>query len=566
MMLPVLLTLARNVALLMLAPVRLLRRSRACPRGGWVVLEIDGPVIEVRRPFDFIPFARKPHVGVALDRLHSLVSLMLDDQAPRGLLVRIKSLAGTAPAYRSALRQELVRLREGGKDVVVHLPLGGGVAELLVASGARRIFLGAQTTLGPLGFAAGGVYLRKALDRAGLEPDVHARGDFKTAFENVARDSMSDPQREQLSRMLDVLHHELVDALAQARRVDREEVARWLDRGLLGAEQAVAIGLADVALHDDEIIHALAPELPEPPPTVPASRYLSARDVNVIRSLAPRPRVAIIQAHGAIVEKAPGVGSFCEAEQLVDLLEAAADMPYVSGIVLHIDSPGGSIVATEKIHRAVAKVREKKPIVACFGGVSASGGYYVASAAEAIVARPTTITGSIGVIAARIVAAPLLDRLGIRVETVTRGAHADMLDPSRHFTDEERRIFDDELERGYQRFLQVVAEGRKRPVDQIVPLAGGRVWMGSDAKTHGLVDRLGGLREAIDEVSRRTGSSGDDPIVLAPPPKFSPPPFLRFLPGAQALAPSLEPALTAAAAALGASSRVLAFFPLQRLP
>jgi protease-4 len=190
----------------------------------------------------------------------------------------------------------------------------------------------------------------------------------------------------------------------------------------------------------------------------------------------------------------------------------------------------------------VAQLAKKKPVVACFGGVSASGGYYVASACHSIVARETTITGSIGVVATRLLTGKLLDRIGVHSDVVVRGAHADMLRSSRPFDEAEQAIFRAELDRAYRRFLELVAAGRKRTVEQIKPLAGGRVWSGVDAHENGLVDRLGGLDVALDEVRARAGKEarGAQVVLFGPRPRLSLGTLLGLLPGARALAPALR--------------------------
>jgi protease-4 len=534
--------LLRNVPRAALAPLRLWQRSRACPRGAWVHLAVEGEVSEIRQPRPSLPWSKRPS-GLGLDRLHALVDALLDDPAPAGLLVTLRGLSASAAA-RTAFRAELLRLRAAGKKVVVHLPEGGSVGELLLASAASRLIVGAQTTFGPLGFQAGALYWRDALDRIGLVADIHAQGDYKTAGENLALSSMSAPQREQLDRLLSVLHDELVGALAEGRRVRREVASGWIDRGLLSAEDALREGLADAVLHDDEVLRSLEdPPSEKDATTVGAGAYLSRRGPRIFAPIRPRKAIAIIEGRGPIVPRSPGGGAFCDAEATVKLIEGAAEAPEVAGVVLYLDTPGGGVLASEKIHRAVTRLAEKKPVVACFGGVAASGGYYVASGCHAIVARETTVTGSIGVVAARVLTGPLLERLGVRSEVVTRGAHADMLRSTRPFDEAERSIFRAELERAYRRFLSLVADGRKRALEEIEPLAGGRVWSGRDALERGLVDRLGGLEEALDEVRSRARLTrdGSQPVLWRPPGRHALGVLMELLPGGAALRSALAP-------------------------
>jgi protease-4 len=534
--------LLRNIPRAALAPLRLWQRARACPEGAWVHLVIDGEVAEIRQPRASLPWSKRP-AGLGLDRLHALVDALLEDRAPTGLLVTLRGLAASAAA-RTALRAELLRLRAAGKRVVVHLPDGGSVGELLIASSASRVLLGAQTTFGPLGFQAGSLYWRGALDKIGLVADIHAQGDFKTAGENLARSDMSGPQREQLDRLLAVLHDELIGALSEGRRVSREVAAGWIDRGLLSSEDALREGLADAVIHDDEALRALDGVFSEKDAkTVGAGAYLRHRGRRVFATLRPQKAIAIIEGRGPIVARSPGGGNFCDAEALVKLIDGAAEAQEVAGVVVYLDTPGGGVLASEKIHRAVSRLAAKKPVVACFGGVAASGGYYVAAGCHAIVARETTVTGSIGVVAARLLTGPLLERLGVRSEVVTRGAHADMLRPTRSFDEAEHSIFRAELERAYRRFLSLVADGRKRPLDEIEPLAGGRVWSGRDAHARGLVDRIGGLEEALDEVRTRARLTRDtsQPVLWRPPGRQALGLLFDLLPGGASLRSALAP-------------------------
>jgi protease-4 len=193
-------------------------------------------------------------------------------------------------------------------------------------------------------------------------------------------------------------------------------------------------------------------------------------------------------------------------------------------VVLLIDSPGGSVLASDRIHHEVVRLAEKKPVVACFGNVAASGGYYIAAGANAIVAQPTSITGSIGVVAAHLVLSPLFAKLGIVTELVKRGARADMLSTSRPLDDAERHALRQEIDGYYRDFVDVVARGRKRPAEEIEKLARGRVYSGLEAQRVGLVDRLGGLDVAIELVQEQAGEHLGRGARMIKPPRTTPKP------------------------------------------
>jgi protease-4 len=244
-------------------------------------------------------------------------------------------------------------------------------------------------------------------------------------------------------------------------------------------------------------------------------------------------------------------------ERVISAIRIARVNPRVRGVVLHVDSPGGGALASDRIHHELVQLAAEKPLIASMGNVAASGGYYVAAAAHAIVAQPTTLTGSIGVIAARVVVEPLLARLGVATEVLQRGAHARLLDPLLALGDDDRAALDRELEHIYRAFLGVVATGRRRPVEEIEPLAQGRVWTGVDAHAHGLVDRLGGFEDALEMMRERLGRGAAKlrVVVLRPPRK----PFPVLDPPERRAARVLAEGLAQLGETLGVDATVLAF-------
>jgi protease IV len=518
--------LARVLAL----PFRAWRSRRACPPGAWVRLDLGAEFVEAPQPKARF-WARRGHAPTSLYRVRQLVDELLADPAPAGLVVRARGLRAPA-AYRQGLRDELARLCASGRPVVLWLPEGGSAAELSLAGGASKIYVGAKTSFGPLGLRAGGIYMRRALERFGVRPEVLARGSFKTAFENLVRDDMSDAQREQLGRLLDVFYDDLVASLASGRGVPPERARDWLDLGIVRAEEAVRVGLADLALYEDELPERLGDGPDRPARFVGAGHYLARRlapRAPIVRAL---PRVVVVEARGAIVDRPPPLGApVCDAERLTALARALERDPRVAAVIVHIDSPGGGALASDRLHRAFTKLAAKKPLVACLGGVAASGGYYIAAAAHRIVARPATVTGSIGVVAARPLLGPLLARFGAVPQYIVRGRRAEMLDPLRPLREDERARVEADLEASYLDFLGAVAAGRGKSLDEVRPLAGGRVWAGVDALECGLVDRLGGLAEALDEACAKLSLARDDvELVTAPAPAapaWSPRAWLR---------------------------------------
>jgi protease-4 len=303
--------------------------------------------------------------------------------------------------------------------------------------------------------------------------------------------------------------------------VDEVRARALVDGAPYTGDEAVDAGLADETAYEDEIAGRLG-EGGKKARVRHAGAWLHARTALRPRALRSAGVIAVVRVHGTI---AGGVDlpfrSMAIDEHVVSAVRIARASPFVRGVVLHVDSPGGSALASDRIHHELAQLAAEKPLVACMGDVAASGGYYVAVAAHEIVAQPTTLTGSIGVVSARLVLDPLLARLGVVTEAVARGAHARLLDPFLSIGDDERRAIDREMERIYRSFLGVVSAGRRRSVEEIEPLAQGRVWTGADAHARGLVDRLGGFEVALEALRSRIGRGADRlrVVVVRPPRK-----------------------------------------------
>lgn len=556
-----------NLLRLLLFPLHVFRRSRAAPKGAWLTLSLDGPVADLSpRPPRWSIFRRLRRPPLSIARLRELARAMADDPRVRGLLLEVRSPAA-GPAVLASLRDVISEIRATGKDVIAYLPYGADNQSLHLASAARLVVVGPETMVAPLGFAVHGRYVRRALDRLGVEPEVFAKGMYKSAGESLVRDTMSEPQREQLGALLEAHHDALVAALAQGRAVTREAAARWIDEAPHSAAAAVDLGIIDGIAYEDDLDRFLAPE-GAPAPRVNAGRYLARRLATRLRPLRKRPVIGVIEVHGPIVSQARiQLARVAVEGPIIAALRAARADPRVRGIVLHIDSPGGSAIASDRIYHEVLRAAEVKPVVAYMSNVAASGGYYIAAGADAVVAQRQTVTGSIGVVAARFVVGPLLERLGVFTDVVKRGARADLFSPSRRLDEVERALFQSELDAFYQTFLRAVARGRNRPIDVIEPLARGRVYSGTDAHACGLVDHLGGFERALHELRDRLGEAGKglEPAVIRAPTHASPPPALVKIPaplnaGLEAL--GLAPLMEALALGLDrdAGERVLAYW------
>jgi protease-4 len=539
-------------------PWLVLRRlAGRVPQGTYLLVEVDGHLDEAPAPpRPWMSLA--PPGRVRPFSLHGLALLVDEagrDPAVRGLLVVLKSL-GAGFATATSFRGVLQNARAKGKQVVVHLPQGGGTKEAYAAAVGDRVMLGPQAVLAPLGVLASARYVRDALDRAGVVPEVHARGRFKTAAERFERSAMSDAQREQVNAMLDAAHAELLRAIAEGRRVDESRARAIVDGAPYVGQEAVDAGLVDDVVYEDEMSYRLAVAGRGPPVRL-GGPYLRKRRGLFPDALRSPGLIAVVRVHGTI---ASAVGlplaRMSIDERIIAAVRLARASSLVRGVILHVDSPGGSALASARIHHELTRLAAEKPLIACMGDVAASGGYYVAAAAHEIVAQPTTVTGSIGVVSARVILDPLLARLGVVTQVLQRGANARLLDPLLPLGDGEKRAIDREIDRLYQGFLEVVAAGRGRAVGEIEPLAQGRVWIGADAHRHGLIDRLGGFEHALEVLRGRIGRGADRlrVVALRPPRRSHPLPSQAERTAAGFVIPMVE----AGARALGVDASILA--------
>ena len=531
------LALLGNLLRLALLPLWLLARRARRPRSAWIELRLAAEPTELALPQ---PAWRGLIARWAPRRIRSVSELrrigvaLGTDPRMEGMLVHIPHLrCGWATC--ASVRQELAAIRARGKRVVAYLQLGGGERELYVASAADRVLVSPRAPVSLIGVSSQPLYLKPLLDRLGIEFEVEARKKWKTAAEPVTREEMSDAQREQTAALLAAIAGELERALGERPGLSPQAVHALFERGVMGVRAALAAGLIDGACYEDELHAELAGGKAGAAPPLGADRYLAYRQARLWRPLRVQPGIAVIPVHGTIVHASTaGPGRrMATLSGLTGALRAAARDPRTLGVLLYVDSPGGSALASDLIHRELVRLRERKPVVAFMGDVAASGGYYVAAPCQRIVAQSMTLTGSIGVVSARVLGGALAARLGVRPQVVRSAPHADLHSPFRALDPEERALVAAEIDEIYAGFVGVVAAGRGRTVEEVEELAGGRVWSGADALRAGLVDELGGFESAlralqalvpklqgipVDQLSLRalTGGASLPPITAAP--------------------------------------------------
>ena len=504
---------------------RLLRNlvAAALPAPEFVVLTVSGPLPERREaPAGLLRrlLARRglPELGPAapqdsLEEWRERLRVLAAEPRVRGVVLKITDLTA-GPASVESLRAALAAVRASGKRIVAYAAaldlkaywLASTADSIVVPESAEIALHGPRTEVS---------FLRVALERLGLLPQYHHIAEYKTASHRFLYPKMTEAQREMMDALLDGFFAEMVSSIASSRKRSEDVVREALDDGLLSSTMMQAKGLVDAVAFEDELPAMLGTDRPARLIPWPTARR-RIRLPYLWRSL-DRRAIGVVQLIGAIVPgesrdlpiPVPLLGAhFAGHETIARAFRAAERWAEVKAVVFHVDSGGGSAVASDMIWREVERVRKSKPVVVFMGNVAGSGGYYVACGSAHIVAGATTLTGSIGVVAGKISAHRLAERLGVHREILARGQTAAMFSGFTDFTEREWAALRWWMEEIYARFTGRVAAGRGKPVPEVEALARGRVYTGRQALTLGLIDEIGDFESAV----RRAKSLAGIPI------------------------------------------------------
>jgi protease-4 len=492
-------------------------RPARIPRSAVLTIRIAGTLREFppRSPVSLMLGGGFP----ALHHLRICLEAAANDAAIRAVVVEI---AGAQAGFAGAqeLSDLLAAVQARGKRVIALLT-GDSVSprEYLIACGAGEIVANPDSAFMLLGVASGGFFLRGALDKLEIQPQTLQWKEYKGAAEIFGRDSMSPELRESLGAIVDDWQRILTAAVSRSRGIDEENARRLLNGGFLSARAACDAKLIDRLGYIEDIRIELEPD-GKLDKFVGLARYL--RRVVHMRASGRRARIALVAGVGPVIAGTarPG-GEFISGETTAAEIDRAGRDERVRAIVFRVNSPGGSAVGSDLVWRAIRDAQRRgKPVIASMGDVAGSGGYYVAMGADAIVAQPSTVTGSIGVLYAHFDVSRLLARLGIGVEYVKSGESADALSLARGLSKSEMAQLNAMIGELYANFTGKVAEGRRLNAGQTEDVARGRVWSGVAAKERGLIDELGGLGRAIeiarDKAGIRAGMPHDLVVYAAP--------------------------------------------------
>ncbi len=538
---------------------------------GGVILEFDVQSVPPETagfdPLTFITGGGRP---MLLRDAVAAIHRAADDDRVAGLIARVQVSA--APAAPVQELREAIAAFTRRKPSLAWAETYPGTLSYYLASAFGEVWMQPSGTVGLVGFATNALFLRDALDKAGIEAQFVARGEYKSAANLFTQDHYTDAHREADSRLIESLHTQVWQAIAESRGIEASAVDELANRAPLLRDDAVTGHLVDRIGFRDEAysriaelvgVEGVSPETGDAdsddnaPPRLYLSRYAQTRKGGPpvpMPSLPGRkkPTIAVVTVAGPIVsgrggpQLSPLGRSSAGGDTIAAALRQAGADDDVAAVVLRVDSPGGSVTGSETIWREVSRLRHKgKPVVASMGAVAASGGYYVSMGADTIVANPATITGSIGVVTGKLIARELKERLGVGSDSVRTNDNADAWSLNAPFTEQQQAMVEAEADLFYTDFVHRVAEARSMSVEAVDAVARGRVWTGADAHAHGLVDELGGLRTAVRRAKVLAGLDVDADVELVSLPGSSLRDMLRPKASSQPAAASLPEAVVA---------------------
>lgn len=488
------------------------------------------------------PSLSHPFTGIAptTEELIHALNRAIKDPRVKGLIVKIED-AELNTAQIQELRDAIGLFKKSGKFAWIYSDsyggMSGGMGDYYLASAFDQIWLQPVGILAAGGIAAEVPFLKDFFDKIGVNAEFAHRGVYKSFHETLTMNKMSDAQREMMTGLVGDLYSQITQDIAGSRHIVLPDLEQILKKSPLTDTESLQSKLVDKLGYEDEMVSAAKAQTGiadgEPVDLLHYASRVDNEKINLAATLKQdRKKIALIIGSGEIMpyggktEDATafsgGDAGYIKANALADAFFKATDDKNVAAIVFRIDSPGGSPVASETIRRAMINAKQKgKPVIVSMGGMAASGGYWIASPADKIVAQPGTLTGSIGVFGGKFVLSGLWDKLGVHWEGVAAGDRAQMWSMNKDFSEDEYKRFDNMMENTYQTFLSHVSEDRHMTMEEARAVAEGRVWTGRQAKEKGLVDTLGGLETAmaLAKEAAKLPADADIPVERFPQPR-----------------------------------------------
>lgn len=495
--------------------IRIGNRGPSVSAGSVLLMHLEGDIPE-QAPVDVpIPFIQGQTPATILDNWKTLNTAAGDARIkavmlePRGLTV--------GWAKMQELRSQILNFKKSGKPVYAFLK-GPGAREYYIASAADAVYMAPEEELDLKGLRAELMYFKGTLDKLGIGLEFEHVGKYKDAPDQFTKTSPSPETLEVTNQILDQYYGDLVAVIAQGRKKTPEQIRAAIDQGPFVGKEALELGLVDGLMFEDQVYGKASLDKA---PRIGDRSYSKA-----ISTGQSGKKIAVVTQEGDITRGSTNEDGLSDngitATSAVKVMREVEDDSSIAAVILRIDSPGGDGIASDDILHEAKRLSEKKPTVISMSDLAASGGYFIAMTGDPIVAYPNTLTGSIGVFFGRVNLKGLYDKIGVSTAILKRGKYADIDTSTGPLTEDQRAKLRREIEGFYHGFVQRVADGRKRPYDQVEPLAQGRVWLGAQAKQNGLVDELGGLDKAIELVKAKAKiAPGEKFTLVTYPPRRS---------------------------------------------
>jgi protease-4 len=480
-----------------------------------LVFKLEGEVPEKSAPEIPLPILQE-QTPMTVEQVWSTFHKAAADSRIKGIIFEPRGLE-IGWAKMQEIHEEILQFKKSGKPIISFLR-NPSAREYYLAAATDKIFLAEEDSLDLKGLRVEAIFIKNTFDKLGIHADVIHAGKYKDAGDILTQTSMTPETHEVLDQILDQYYGNLIDTVAEGRKKQADAVRAMIDQGPFMANEALANGLIDAFGYEDQAADEMKIRLKQ--------TELTKLSAKAYSKTLPLPggvnrRIALVIGEGEITR---GSGNSSSDDQgitaaaFTKLLKQVEDDSSIRGVIIRVDSPGGDGVASDDILHEAKILSKKKPVVISMSDLAASGGYFISMTGDPIVAYPNTLTGSIGVIYARMSLHGLYDKIGVNKQILKRGQFADLDSDYAPLTDQQRQKLSGQIDAFYKSFVSRVAEGRKKTFDQIEPLAQGRVWLGVQAKQNGLVDDLGGLDRAVELVRQRAHLAASDRITLVPYP------------------------------------------------